>query len=86
MLRKVEIKLTQKEKGLSWPRNRNRGLKVLWIQVRKTRVYSAGPELGGEMNQTGRPRKPGLADWLPGRGFLPKPKTLLLCRVGSGES
>lgn len=40
---------TERRKGCPGQRNRSRGLKVLWIHVHETRVYSAGPELGGEM-------------------------------------
>ena len=40
---------TERRKGCPGQRNRSRGLKVLWIHVHETGVYSAGPELGGEM-------------------------------------
>ena len=36
---------TERRKGCPGQRNRSRGLKVLWIHVHETGVYSAGPEL-----------------------------------------
>lgn len=57
----MEIRLTQKgEEGLSWLRDRNRALRMPYLKVHETRVYSTEPELGGEMRlrgwgQTGRP-------------------------------
>lgn len=54
----------KERRGCPGQGNRSSGLKVPYIKVHETRVYSAGPELGGEKRlrgwgQTGRPSRLG---------------------------